>query len=151
MELVNMAPEHLDRLAELEGQCFSRPWSRKALEEELDNPAACFLVAVEGGRVLGYGGMHCAAGECYVDNVAVNPGQRRRGVGTALVRGLARAARGRGGEFLSLEVRPSNLGAVALYTGLGFAPQGRRKNFYTQPAEDALILTLRLGEEDGRW
>ena len=52
------------------------------------------------------------------------------------------------GEFLSLEVRPSNTGAIVLYTGLGFQSVGRRKNFYTQPVEDALLLTLGLGEEE---
>lgn len=148
MNVIPMAPEHLDALAALERACFPRPWSREALEEELHNPAACFLVAVEGDRVLGYGGMHCAAGECYVDNIAVDPACRRQGVGTALVTALREAARARGGEFLSLEVRPSNTGAVALYTGLGFQSVGRRKNFYTQPVEDALLLTLGLGEEE---
>ena len=64
MNVIPMAPEHLDALAALERACFPRPWSREALEEELYNPAACFLVAAEGDRVLGYGGMHCAAGEC---------------------------------------------------------------------------------------
>ena len=98
--------------------------------------------------MLGYGGMHCAAGECYVDNIAVDPACRRQGVGTALVTALREAAKARGGEFLSLEVRPSNTGAVALYTGLGFQSVGRRKNFYTQPVEDALLLTLGLGEEE---
>ena len=123
MNVIPMAPEHLDALAALERACFPRPWSREALAEELENPAACFLVAAEGDRVLGYGGMHCAAA-------------------------LREAARARGGEFLSLEVRPSNTGAVALYTGLGFQSVGRRKNFYTQPVEDALLLTLGLGEEE---
>ena len=148
MKVIPMAPEHLNALAALERTCFSRPWSREALAEELENPAACFLVAAEGGRVLGYGGMHCAAGECYVDNIAVDPACRRQGVGTVLVTALLEAAKARGGEFLSLEVRPSNRGAVALYTSLGFATLGRRKNFYTQPVEDALILTRRLGEEE---
>ena len=148
MNVIPMAPEHLDALAALERACFPRPWSREALAEELENPAACFLVAAEGDRVLGYGGMHCAAGECYVDNIAVDPACRRQGVGTALVTALREVARARGGEFLSLEVRPSNTGAVALYTGLGFQSVGRRKNFYTQPVEYALLLTLGLKEEE---
>lgn len=69
------------RPAALERACFPRPWSREALEEELYNPAACFLVAAEGDRVLGYGGMHCAAGECYVDNSPWTPACRPAGGG----------------------------------------------------------------------
>ena len=76
VEIVAMEQRHLDRLAELEAMCFSTPWSRKALEEELDNPNAVFLVAEEEGAPLGYAGMHCAAGEGYVDNVAVFPAAR---------------------------------------------------------------------------
>lgn len=139
-----MGPEHVEALAELERLCFSQPWSREALAEEIGNPVGCFLVAVEEGRVLGYAGMHCSWGECYVDNVAVFPEFRRQGVGAALVRALEAEARKRGGEFLSLEVRPSNWKAVKLYTKLGFAEAGRRKGFYDGPREDGLIMTKRF-------
>lgn len=139
-----MEERHLDRLAQLEQLCFAAPWSRQALGEELDNPPAVFLVAEEDGTVLGYAGMHCVAGEGYIDNVAVFPQARRRGVATALLQGLEAAARAREGTFLSLEVRPSNEGAIALYQGLGFETAGRRKDFYRDPREDGLILTKRL-------
>src|SRR5699024_5645943 len=114
MTIVPMEERHLDDLARLERLCFSRPWSRQALKEELTNPAACFLVGEEAGEMLGYAGMHCAAGECYVDNVAVFPEARRQGVGRKLMEALLQAAAAWGGEFLSLEVRPSNLEALAL-------------------------------------
>lgn len=136
-----MTRDHTAALAELEQICFSRPWSRKALEEEIQNPDACFFTAVERKAVLGYGGMHCACGECYVDNIAVIPERRREGIGTALLRALLWEAQRRGGEFLSLEVRPSNVQAVKLYTDLGFREAGRRKDFYDSPREDGLIMT----------
>ena len=148
MNVIPMAPEHLDALAALERACFPRPWSREALEEELYNPAACFLVGEEAGEVLGYAGMHCAAGECYVDNVAVFPEARRQGVGRKLMEALLQAAAARGGEFLSLEVRPSNLEALALYRGLGFREVGRRRRFYDDPVEDGLLLTKDLEKEE---
>ena len=138
----------MDDLARLERLCFSRPWSRQALKEELTNPAACFLVGEEAGEVLGYAGMHCAAGECYVDNVAVFPEARRQGVGRKLMEALLQAAAARGGEFLSLEVRPSNLEALALYRGLGFREVGRRRRFYDDPVEDGLLLTKDLEKEE---
>lgn len=143
-----MEERHLDDLARLERLCFSRPWSRQALKEELTNPAACFLVGEEAGEVLGYAGMHCAAGECYVDNVAVFPEVRRQGVGRKLMEALLQAAAARGGEFLSLEVRPSNLEALALYRGLGFREVGRRRRFYDDPVEDGLLLTKDLKKEE---
>lgn len=143
-----MEERHLDDLARLERLCFSRPWSRQALKEELTNPAACFLVGEEAGEVLGYAGMHCAAGECYVDNVAVFPEARRQGVGRKLMEALLQAAAARGGEFLSLEVRPSNLEALALYRGLGFREAGRRRRFYDDPVEDGLLLTKDLEKEE---
>ena len=138
----------MDDLARLERLCFSRPWSRQALKEELTNPAACFLVGEEAGEVLGYAGMHCAAGECYVDNVAVFPEARRQGVGRKLMEALLQAAAARGGECLSLEVRPSNLEALALYRGLGFREVGRRRRFYDDPVEDGLLLTKDLEKEE---
>ena len=148
MTIVPMEERHLDDLARLERLCFSRPWSRQALKEELTNPAACFLVGEEAGEVLGYAGMHCAAGECYVDNVAVFPEARRQGVGRKLMEALLQAAAAWGGEFLSLEVRPSNLEALALYRGLGFREVGRRRRFYDDPVEDGLLLTKDLKKEE---
>lgn len=148
MEIVPMTKEHTAALAELEALCFSRPWSQKALEEELQNPDACFLTAIEGEAVLGYAGMHCPWGDCYMDNIAVFPEYRGQGAATALLNALLEEARHRGGEFLSLEVRPSNIGAVRLYHKLGFREEGRRKNFYADPPEDGLILTKRLLENE---
>lgn len=144
MEIVRMREEHTEILAELERQCFSKPWSQKALLDEVENPSACFLVAVADGRVAGYGGMHCVCGQCYLANLAVSPEYRRQGIGAALLAALEKEARSRGGEFLSLEVRPSNCQAIGLYTKLGFEEAGRRRDFYRDPREDALILTKRF-------
>ena len=89
MKIVKMRKEHTGPLAELERQCFAHPWSQKALEAEVDNPAACFFTALgEEGQVLGYGGMHSACGEFYMDNLAVFGCCRGKGVGTALVSAL---------------------------------------------------------------
>lgn len=143
MEIVSMKQQHTQILADLEKLCFSAPWSQTSLEDQVNNPRACFLTAVEGDQVLGYGGMHIAAGECYVDNIAVFHPCRGRGVGSAIIQALIDQAKKRDSAFLSLEVRPSNR-AADLYKKFGFIEEGRRKNFYTDPVEDALILTLRF-------
>lgn len=146
MKIIPMSDRHVPQLARLEAICFSHPWSETALKEEIENDGACFLVAVEGAEVLGYCGMHHACGECYIDNVAVFPEHRGRGVASALLAALIEKAKLLGGEFISLEVRPTNTSAVRIYERLGFCTVGRRKNFYTDPTEDALIMTLNFSE-----
>ena len=150
MVILPMTKEHTGTLAELERLCFSRPWSEEALLAELTNPVAAFFTAVEGERkgeailgeaILGYAGMHCASGECYLDNLAVFPQYRRQGAAKALLRALEEEAKRREGEFLSLEVRASNESAIALYRSMGFQEVGRRKFFYSDPREDGLIFT----------
>ena len=147
MQLIvtTFAAAHLPAVAELEQLCFSEPWSEAGLAAELENPAARFRVAVdEQGEVLGYLGVHCAAGECYIDNVAVFPHARRLGVGNALLADLVDWAKAEACAFVTLEVRPSNTAAIALYESFGFAQAGLRRRFYRNPDEDGLILTLTL-------
>ena len=149
VKIVPMAAEHLDRLEQLERMCFSRPWSKKMLAEELDNQCAAFLVAVEPEteKVIGYAGLLVAADEGYITNVAVDPSRRRQGVAQQLLQVFDSFARGSRLAFLTLEVRPSNAAAVALYEGFGFRQVGRRRNYYDLPREDALILTKYYTEE----
>ncbi|MFU0831892.1 MAG: [Ribosomal protein S18]-alanine N-acetyltransferase [Oscillospiraceae bacterium] len=145
MESLNLVPmsfRHLEDLVKLEQLCFSEPWTREGLAAELSSDTAVFLVAESDGKTAGYAGMHCVCGECYVDNIAVFPKFRRRGIGRALTLELLRRAQERDAEFCSLEVRPSNTAAITLYQSLGFKQVGKRKNFYRGPTEDALILTL---------
>lgn len=144
MKLFPMAEKHLEQAASLERCCFSKPWSQEALKEELENPQAVFLVAEENEQVLGYVGMHVVCGEGYMDNLAVFPHARRKGVGKALVEALIVWLKRNEGLFLTLEVRPSNQAAISLYRSLGFAEAGRRPRFYQEPVEDALLMTLTL-------
>lgn len=142
MRIIPMGWEHLDAVAELERQCFSLPWSWESFAQELANPNAYYVVVVESGRVLGYGGMRFVMDEFYVDNIAVAPSCRRQGIGRAVLRELIGRARKGNARFLSLEVRPSNEAAVSLYRRLGFVQTGLRKGFYDAPKEDGAIMTL---------
>lgn len=143
IKIVPMAAEHLDALAALERVCFSRPWSRQMLADELDNQCAAFLTAIEPEteRVIGYAGLLVAADEGYITNVAVDPSRRRQGVAAQLLQVFDNFARANKLAFLTLEVRPSNEAAIALYRSFGFEEVGRRRNYYDLPKEDALILT----------
>ena len=149
VKIVPMAAEHLDRLEQLERMCFSRPWSKKMLAEELDNQCAAFLVAVEPEteKAVGYAGLLVVVDEGYITNVAVDPSCRRQGVAAQLLQVFDNFAKGNHLAFLTLEVRPSNAAAIALYEGFGFREVGRRRNYYDLPKEDALILTKYYTEE----
>ena len=143
VKIVPMTADHLEELEKLERICFSRPWSRKMLAEELENQCAAFLVAEDSvsGRVLGYAGLMVVADEGYITNVAVFPECRRQGIAAQILQVFLQFAAANHLAFLTLEVRPSNAAAIALYQGFGFEEVGRRKNYYDLPKEDALILT----------
>lgn len=150
IKVVPMTADHLEELEKLERICFSRPWSRKMLAEELENECAAFLVAEDAttGQVVGYAGLLVVADEGYITNVAVFPAYRRRGVAAQLIQVFINFAKGNRLAFLTLEVRPGNAAAIALYQGFGFKEAGRRKNYYDLPKEDALILTRVFGDEE---
>ena len=142
VRIVPMNGDHLDEVAELERICFSTPWSRNMLSEELENDCSAMLVALDGeGHVAGYAGVQVILDEGYITNVAVRPEYRRRGVAGKLLRVFLDFAKAHQLAFLTLEVRASNAPAMALYEGLGFRDVGRRKNYYEHPREDAVIMT----------
>ena len=143
VRIVPMTHEHLDEVAALERACFADPWSRNMLAEELDNAMSAYLVALDtgDGSVVGYAGLLVVADEGYITNVAVRPESRRGGVAGALLDVFVNFAEGNQLAFLTLEVRASNYGAIALYGSRGFRGVGRRTNYYEHPREDAIIMT----------
>ena len=147
VRIVPMKTEHLDAVAELERTCFTVPWSRNAIAEELDNALSAFLVALdEEERVVGYAGLQVVLDEGYITNVAVRPDCRRRGVAGRLLDVFERFAEGNHLAFLTLEVRAGNYAAIALYGRHGYRGVGSRKNYYEHPREDAVIMTREFGE-----
>ena len=140
MILETMHAAHVTQIAQLEKICFSDPWSERSIASELDNNLAFWLVAVEGETVAGYIGSQTVMEETDMMNVAVHPDFRRQGIAEALVNGLVEHLKAMGSRCLTLEVRASNAPAIALYEKLGFTEIGRRKNYYRNPREDALIL-----------
>jgi ribosomal-protein-alanine N-acetyltransferase len=140
MEYLNMRPEHVAQVAELEKLCFSAPWSENAVRGELTNPLSLWIVAVDGDTVAGYIGSQSVMGEADMMNVAVSPSYRRQGIAEKLVVSLVEKLTAQNVSSLTLEVRASNEPAIALYEKLSFVQVGRRPNYYTKPREDALIL-----------
>ena len=146
MMVCRLQKEHLAAVAGLERLCFSQPWSEKSLELLLGESGVGF-VCLQGDAVMAYGGMMLDPWEGQITNIATHPEYRRRGCGKAVTEALLNDAEARGAEQVSLEVRASNAGAIALYEELGFETAGVRKGFYQNPHEDALVMIKTFGKE----
>lgn len=140
MRITLMESAHVSQVAQLEKLCFSAPWSENSISSELTNPLSCWLVALDGDRVAGYVGSQTVLDESDMMNIAVDPQYRRQSIAQALVEELVKCLARKGSRCLTLEVRASNAGAIALYGKLGFIQVGLRKNYYRNPREDAMIL-----------
>ncbi len=137
------AGEHdLDGVLEVEAESFTNPWTRAMYAWELQNPDVChiYVVRTEACRVAGFCAFWLVVDEVHVNNVALRPAYRGRGMGTALMRRVLTEARRLGAVRATLEVRASNAGAIRFYQEMGFKITATRPQYYTNPAEDALIL-----------
>ena len=130
----------VDELVKIENACFSSPWSESSLRESLENECSRFYLALADGKAAGYMGVQIFSGEGYVTNVATLPEYRRQGVATRLIeRALENDM-----EFITLEVRESNIPAISLYERLGFERVGERPKYYSNPTESAILMTKYL-------
>ena len=147
-QIVPMDARHIKEIAEIEKECFSDPWSEDGLTSELNNDAAFFYVYEKQNQAAGYVGTHIVLDECYIANVAVKPSFRRMGIAESLLDFAEKNAIDKKCSFISLEVRVSNTPAINLYKKRGYISQGERKNFYSHPTENALIMTKTFSEEE---
>ena len=144
MRIEKMTSGQLDDVYIIETECFSHPWSKQSIEEELNNETSLFLVAKEENEVIGYIGMSIVIDEGYIFNVAVRESYRNKGVATALINELVTYGKKNNFSFITLEVRESNLPAISLYSKFGFIKAGERKDYYSNPKENAILLTKYL-------
>jgi ribosomal-protein-alanine N-acetyltransferase len=134
----------LPQVIAIERRAFPTAWSLAMFVLELSKPSGICLAAVEDSGIIGY--LICAryADVMHLMNIAVDPAARRRGVATALLEQMIDRA-GREQSF-TLEVRPSNAGAIALYERFGFRSAGTRRRYYRDTGEDALIMWRTVDE-----
>jgi ribosomal-protein-alanine N-acetyltransferase len=140
-----MRPTDLDEVVAIERASFTMPWSRGAFlyEIEQNRVAHCHVVR-ESGVIIGYLCVWEIADEVHVTNIAIHPAHRRRGIARELLAGLIADARARDLRMIVLEVRPSNHQAIALYESFNFRVTGRRRGYYYDTGEDALVMETRL-------
>ena len=143
IEIKKVTSQMLSDIASIEKECFSSPWSEKSLEILLGDNAVGFA-AFCGEQLVGYVGMMIVLDEGQITNVAVSQSFRRMGCARALLSSLEEYSRENGIVFLSLEVRNSNSAARELYLSDGWIEAGVRKNFYSLPSEDAIVMTKAL-------
>ena len=146
MILREMLVEDLDQVMKIERELFSPPWTREGFFTYLTHKDAMFLVVEEKGEILAYCGLLMVLDEGDITNVAVRPDRQREGIGHFLMDSLIRLAEEQGVTTIHLEVRVGNDTAIRLYERMGFKRDGIRKQYYTDPVEDALLMT-RLPKE----
>lgn len=141
-----MEQRDLPAVAELEIICFSVPWSMELLEACLENPLdRIWVLDIEPeseseSEIAAYCNFRVIAGEGELMRIAVRPRLRGRGYARNLMETLAADARDSRTMAVTLEVRASNLSAVSLYKSCGFQVEAVRRDYYTHPVEDALIM-----------
>ncbi|WP_298703118.1 ribosomal protein S18-alanine N-acetyltransferase [uncultured Veillonella sp.] len=141
--------EDAKAIYEVDAACFSTPWSLESITAELEEAKEnerLYILADLDGKIIGYAGAWLVLDEGQITNIAVLPEYRREGYGAMMTRKLIRQLFEKGMNEIFLEVRLSNLGALALYRRLGFTVKGVRKNYYSDPQEDAYIMS-RIKEE----
>jgi ribosomal-protein-alanine N-acetyltransferase len=135
-----MAESDLAEVTAIEADSFPQPWSKTHFLDELASSLSFPLVAIDqAGTVLGYICPICILDEGHILDIAVRKESRGQKVGQLLVEKVIAESRDRGAAFVSLEVRPSNGAAIALYHRLSFVETGRRKKYY-ENGEDALLM-----------
>jgi ribosomal-protein-alanine N-acetyltransferase len=140
-----MRSDDLDEVVAIERASFGMPWSRGAFlyEIEQNRVARCWVLR-EGDRVVAYLCLWEIGDELHVTNIAVHPGLRRRGLARELLGAILQDGKSRRLRTVTLEVRPTNEEARALYESFGFRVVGRRRGYYYDTGEDALIMETDL-------
>jgi ribosomal-protein-alanine N-acetyltransferase len=146
-------PDDLDGVLVIEEASFNNPTTRAWYEAELARPEVCkvFVIRVPERPVAGFAAFWKVVDEMHINNLAVHPDWRGRGLGRRLLAGVLAAAYDMGVRRATLEVRRSNLAAQRLYAAAGFRVAAIREAYYAQPAEDALVLSTAVESPETRW
>ena len=138
-----MKTKDVPQVAQIERECFSRPWSEESLMKYVDDENSIFCVYELNGMVVGYAGMYYVYPEGDITNVAISEEFRGNGYAKELMKKMIQDSIECGITEFTLEVRVSNITAIKLYEKIGFVNEGIRKNFYDNPKEDAMIMWKR--------
>lgn len=144
LRIEGVTEEQAEEVATLENEIFSDAWSRQSIISTLRQPCAKIYGAREGRELAGYIVLYYVLDECEIARIAVKEGFRRRGVAGMLFAETVKFCRENKINKIMLDVRESNLAAIAFYKKNGFIQDGIRKRFYTNPAENAILMSRRI-------
>lgn len=144
MQIEKMTSEHLNEVCDIEINSFTHPWSRDSINAEIQNNNTIKYVAIENEKVVGYILLNYVLDEGYLLNVAIDHSFRNQGVATMLFEKIFQEALNMKLSFITLEVRNANIAAINLYKKLGFNEVSRRKDYYHNPVEDAILMTKKF-------
>jgi ribosomal-protein-alanine N-acetyltransferase len=147
IRIVDATEAYLLQVLDIERASIAPPWSEGALLNEIGRSDGLFVLALEGEELLGFCILRRAADEAELYQIAVRERSRRQGIADALMAAAVRYCRACAAVSIYLEVRRSNGAAIRLYKKHGFKNEGRRKNYYSSPVEDAVIMALDLTAE----
>lgn len=148
-EISEMTLDDLGEVCRIESEVFPNPWPESSFEADVRNESAYSMVVRDSAnRIVGYTCMMFIVDEAHLTNIAVSIDHRRRGIGSMLMDDLISRAESRGCRVILLEVRLSNHAAISFYSRYGFVEMYRRKQYYRNPVEDALVLVRRIGERN---
>lgn len=142
LRFAKLAPEHIDSILEIEAISNPAPWTRESFQHELTNPNSRFYVGLLNGKLIGYGAIWLVVDEAHIITLSVDPDMRRHGYGRQLVEVLLDEARESGMTCATLEVRAGNAAAISLYESFGFQTAAKRRGYYPNNKEDALVMWL---------
>ena len=140
---------YIDPILEIENRSFPLPWSQRAFIQETENPVSHLWVLLSNGNVVGYVCFWLFDREIQLINIAVHPEKRGMGFGHYLMTKMIETGFSKGSQYIWLEVRISNLTAKRLYQKLGFEEIGRRRGYYRETKEDAIVMVLSLQQREG--
>ncbi len=136
-----MQKEHLSAVMKIERDSFTHPWSEHSFVSELENPKSYAFVAIDNDEVIGFAVLSVVLDEGSLLDIAVDKSHRRKGVAKKLFEAVQKVAEDNKLSFITLEVRVSGTPAISLYKAMGFEQVAIRKNYYSNPIEDAVLMT----------
>lgn len=141
MKIENMTLDMIDEICNIENICFSHPWSKNSLISEFEEETSKFYVCIEEDVIIGYICFSVIVDEGYILNIATLPEYRNKGAASMLMNKVITDSKKNDLSFISLEVRESNSNAISLYNKFGFIKVFVRKNYYSVPTENAILMT----------
>ncbi|MBU1318023.1 MAG: ribosomal protein S18-alanine N-acetyltransferase [candidate division Zixibacteria bacterium] len=144
-----MSFDDLDDVCRIENDTFTDAWPRSVFEDDIKSEMTyCPVARNASGELVGYACLMLFADEAHLTNIATSPQQRGNGIGTQMMDHLIEKAKATGCHAMFLDVRASNSAAISLYNKYRFSELYRRKLYYRNPPEDAVVMVLPLGERN---